>query len=660
MAENQRKVFTDESLAAFVDEIKTYTESAVSGKADSDHKHDDLYDTKGTAQEKADAVQTNLDSLSAEVDECISGLSISGKTITYTKNNGDTGTITTQDTDTKVTNTWNPNVKAYITGTTSYDTSTGTQVFDRTIYIDKEPGKLVATTFLGTLKGTADYANYAYQAEADDNGDIISAKYETKSNASAKLTEAKTYADSAAAKVKNDLLNGAGAAYDTLKELGELIDDNTDAIELLNDVAAGKADATHSHTISEITNLQTTLNGKANSSHGTHVSYSSTAPVMDGTASVGSASTVARSDHKHPVDTSRASQADLDALEEVVGTKVDKVSGKGLSTNDYTTTEKNKLAGIASGAEVNQNAFSNVTVGSTTIAADGKQDTLTIASGGNITITPDASADKVTFTVADGTTGAKGVVQLTNSTSSTSTTTAATPSSVKSAYDLANTAKTTADSKQAAITGAATTITGSNLTASRALVSNASGKVAVSSVTSTQLGYLSGVTSAIQTQLNGKLSTSGTAAKATADASGNTITSTYATKTELNNRHKEITQAAYNALSTTEKNNGTVYMITDAVDEFNAGQVAYNNSSSGLSAVDVQGAIDELDTNRITVQEGTGIHSVNGLILPISNVPSGLPVTKLHMTWHDTYGWCLVVYYYYNGQICQGIIKLTD
>jgi hypothetical protein len=30
--------------------------------------------------------------------------------------------------------------------------------------------------------------------------------------------------------------------------------------------------------------------------------------------------------------------------------KVDKVSGKGLSTNDYTTDEKNKLAGIAAGA----------------------------------------------------------------------------------------------------------------------------------------------------------------------------------------------------------------------------------------------------------------------------------------------------------------------
>ena len=60
------------------------------------------------------------------------------------------------------------------------------------------------------------------------------------------------------------------------------------------------------------------------------------------------------------------------------------------------------------------------------------------------------------------------------------------------------------DAKQATITGAATTITGSNLTASRALVSNSSGKVAVSAVTSTELGYLDGVTSSIQTQLNGK------------------------------------------------------------------------------------------------------------------------------------------------------------
>ena len=58
--------------------------------------------------------------------------------------------------------------------------------------------------------------------------------------------------------------------------------------------------------------------------------------------------------------------------------------------------------------------------------------------------------------------------------------------------------------------GAVSTIKDSNLTASRALVSDANGKVAVSAVTSTELGYLDGVTSSVQTQLNGKASSSHT------------------------------------------------------------------------------------------------------------------------------------------------------
>jgi len=70
---------------------------------------------------------------------------------------------------------------------------------------------------------------------------------------------------------------------------------------------------------------------------------------------------------------------------------------------------------------------------------------------------------------------------------------------------LSSTDWTTFNAKQVAITGGATTITTSNLTASRALVSDASGKVAVSSATSTQVGYLVGVTSAIQTQLDAKV-----------------------------------------------------------------------------------------------------------------------------------------------------------
>lgn len=72
--------------------------------------------------------------------------------------------------------------------------------------------------------------------------------------------------------------------------------------------------------------------------------------------------------------------------------------------------------------------------------------------------------------------------------------------------------------KQDTITGAASTITDAPLTASRALASNASGKVAVSSVTTTELGRLSGVTGNVQEQLNGKQATITGAASTIASA----------------------------------------------------------------------------------------------------------------------------------------------
>ena len=68
-----------------------------------------------------------------------------------------------------------------------------------------------------------------------------------------------------------------------------------------------------------------------------------------------------------------------------------------------------------------------------------------------------------------------------------------------------NNVQTALTSKQDTVVGGASTITENNLTANRALISNSSGKVAVSDVTSTELGYLDGVTSNVQTQLNKKL-----------------------------------------------------------------------------------------------------------------------------------------------------------
>lgn len=294
--------------------------------------------------------------------------------------------------------------------------------------------------------------------------------------------------------------------------------------------------------------------------------------------------------------------------------KVDKVSGKGLSTNDYTTAEKTKLAGIAAGAEVNvqsdwnqsdsskddfiKNKPQNLVQDASYVHTDNNYTTAEktklagIAEGAQVnnifvavysgnhndagntpyadinaaylagkrimcwngaanarrlyTLNGFNATDKIfTFTscggsgedilevsfaymegninntecqtknyllakrnhastttaYGTGTSSRYGHVKLSDSTSSTSGVSdgvAATPSAVKAAYDLAN-------GKQEAITGAATTITSSNLTASMALVSDSSGKVAVSAVTSTELGYMDGVTSNVQYQLDGKL-----------------------------------------------------------------------------------------------------------------------------------------------------------
>ena len=50
-----------------------------------------------------------------------------------------------------------------------------------------------------------------------------------------------------------------------------------------------------------------------------------------------------------------------------------------------------------------QNAFSNVKVGSTTVAADTSGDTLELVAGDNVTLTPDSTNDKVTIAATDTT-----------------------------------------------------------------------------------------------------------------------------------------------------------------------------------------------------------------------------------------------------------------
>lgn len=123
---------------------------------------------------------------------------------------------------------------------------------------------------------------------------------------------------------------------------------------------------------------------------------STTTPKMAGTAATGVETAFSRGDHVHPSDTA----------------KVDKVDGKGLSTNDFTTAEKNKLGGIEAGANnyslpmATTLKLGGVTVGDNIKVSDGK------------------------ISVPTGSTTSAGVVQLANAISANDSTKATTPAAV--------------------------------------------------------------------------------------------------------------------------------------------------------------------------------------------------------------------------------------
>lgn len=131
-------------------------------------------------------------------------------------------------------------------------------------------------------------------------------------------------------------------------------------------------------------------------------------------------------------------------------------------------------------------------------------------------------------------------------------------------------------SVQASITGGASTITSSNLTASRALVSDSSGKVAVSSITSTKLGYLTDVTSNIQAQINGKVSSASPALTGTptAPTAASTVNNTQIATTAYVVAHRCTTAA-------TTTSSASIYKPAVVVENYRNGTEWYRKWSDG-------------------------------------------------------------------------------
>lgn len=85
------------------------------------------------------------------------------------------------------------------------------------------------------------------------------------------------------------------------------------------------------------------------------------------------------------------------------GTPTAPTATSGDSSTQIATTAFVAAAVVAGSGEANQNAFSNVKVGSSTIAADTTTDTLTLVAGSNVSLTPNTSSDSVTIAATDTT-----------------------------------------------------------------------------------------------------------------------------------------------------------------------------------------------------------------------------------------------------------------
>lgn len=170
-------------------------------------------------------------------------------------------------------------------------------------------------------------------------------------SAATALNSAKSYTDKKIA----DLINGAPETLDTLKELADAMESEKGVVEALDKAIGTKA------------NKATTLEG-----YGISDAYTKEKIDLELNKKANSATTlsgygITNAYTKTEVDTE-------------LNKKVNSESGKGLTANDYTTTDKNKLAGIEAGAQVNVQPDWNAESGDAFIK---NKPTTFPASGGN-------------------------------------------------------------------------------------------------------------------------------------------------------------------------------------------------------------------------------------------------------------------------------------
>ena len=186
----------------------------------------------------------------------------------------------------------------------------------------------------------------------------LSDVYDTKGAAAQALTDAKAYADG-----KDEAIaaaqSAAEAAQGDVDALAEDVQANTAAIATLNGTGAGSVQKQVADAVAQIV-------AEAPEAYDTLKEISDWISSHAGDASEMNSAI-------------QQNTADIGELETAVAGKVDKIEGKQLSTNDYTTEEKNKLAGVAAGAQAN--VIETVQVNGSPVSPIGKTVNISVPTG---------------------------------------------------------------------------------------------------------------------------------------------------------------------------------------------------------------------------------------------------------------------------------------
>lgn len=309
-----------------------------------------------------------------------------------------------------------------------------------------------------------------------DLGSIITSQIDISGKLD-KTEAATTYA------TKTDLSNGLSGKSDT----GHTHDDRYYTESEINTKLAAKSDTTHTHSYNDLTN-KPTIPAAVTESTVSGWGFTKNAGTVTGVKVNGTT--------KNPSDGVVDLGTVITAHQDISG-KVDKVSGKGLSTNDYTTTEKNKLAGIETGAQVNTitgvkgNSESSYRTGNVNITAAN-------IGLGNVNNTPDSEKSVKSATTATKATqdGSGNVI----------TSTYATKAEVNAKTDTRNTTGSTNSTAKLFLVGAETQ-TSETQTSSNSGVYMTNGTLTASAVSTSNV--TTNVLTASSGTINGNLNVTG-------------------------------------------------------------------------------------------------------------------------------------------------------